>query len=953
MKKTLIYLLLLSFHLLLLPFSARAVYVERMPVTRVQPNGDTVHFFVTGDECYHRYHDANNYTIVQRIDGYWVYARPTADGSIEPSEYVYPNARPAAVGFTPGLTITRTEWEKLKSYWEVPADQLPQRAKTSGRNHGDYCNLVIFIRFADDSSYRRSFNSIDVMFSDSSASNTSSLYNYFKHASYNKIFMRTYYAPAPSGDTINSYQSPHPRGYYMPYAENNPLGYTNYDQRTNREFELLVGAVDYINAHAPVSSDYVLDCDGDGSIDNVNFIVRGTYTGWSDLLWPHKWNLYGREVYINGKRVNTFNFQLEGSGSSYFGPSTFCHEMFHSLGAPDLYRYNTGTEITPVGSWDLMASNSNPPQHSTTYMKYKYGNWIDSIPLITTPGHYTLNSVADSSNTNNCYRFPSSDPDQYYVVEYRNTGNDFESGVPGKGLIVYRVDTRFGGNAGYNDDNVLDEIWIFRPGSTSRYENGNLGKASFSRDVHRTSFSPSTDPYPFLSDGTRETSFAITNIGAAGNTISFIYSNRPAPAELATKRLTTASATLSWIGNADAYRVCYRLKGSNTAYKTRLVHSNHATIANLAANSTYEWTVRGLYGNRTNDTYTDSTSLPATKTFHTMLCNNAVVDTIGTSLTQQRTGSIFTSGKNYNYSQQIYKADELYGAMTIGSIFLHYAYATELRRENCTIMMGNTTIGEFNDTVGPVEGADLSTVFTGTLSLVQGWNEIVLDSQFYYNGTDNLVFVIDDNDGSICRPSEKFYVHNTTERLTLTYSDTDKNPGPEQDTLQGTRLTMTYRNNIQFAGCPDNRNQVYACIIANNDEWGSVAGEGLYNPNETLRIYATPFQGYEFVEWDDNDRSNPREVVLTQDTLFVAYFEKIVVGIEEAEAEKGFLILTGNRRLTVCGAENYPIEVFDLMGRKVAGTGASHPAETSFTLNHNGIYIVRVGGQQPVKVLVR
>ena len=940
--------------LLLCGLQAHAVYVTKMPVAQIQPNGDTVHFFVTGDECYHRYHDANNYTIVQRTDGYWVYAVADAEGNPSPSSCVVsPATNPAAEGLIPGLTISREEWAKHRRAWEIPPQYRTAQPKTEGRNHGDYCNLVIFIRFADDSSYRRSFNSIDMMFNDSSTSTVPSLYNYFKHASYNKIFMRTYYAPAPTGDTINSYQSPHPRGYYMPYADNNPVGYTNYNQRTDREFELLVGAVEYINTHAPVPTDYVLDCDGDGSIDNVNFIVKGSYTGWSDLLWPHKWNLYGREVYINGKRVNTFNFQLEGSGSNYFGPSTFCHEMFHSLGAPDLYRYNTGTSITPVGSWDLMAGNANPPQHSMAYMKYKYGNWIDSIPLITTPGRYTLNSVADSTNSNNCYRFPSSSPDQYYVVEYRNTENNFESGIPGKGLIVYRVDTRFGGNAGYDDETVFDEIWIFRPGSTSRYENGNLGKASFSRDTRRTEFSPSTDPYPFLSDGTRETGFPIPNIGSAGHTISFTYSNHPVPADLTTKRLTTASASLAWIGNADAYRVRYRLSGSNSAYKTRLVHSNHATIANLLSDNTYEWSVRGLYGNSINDTYTDSTSWASLKTFHTMLCNNAVVDTIGNSLTLQRTGSIYTSGKNYNYSQQLYKANELVGAMTIGSIFLHYAYTSDLRRENCTILLGNTTIDQFNDSVGPVPGSELTPVFTGTLTLVQGWNEIVLDNQFYYNGTDNLVVAIDDNSGDIARPSEKFYVHNTTEHLTLTYSDTEKNPDPNQDTIQGSRLTMTYRNNIQFAGCPDNRNQVYACIISNNDEWGTVAGEGLYNPNETLRIYATPFQGYEFVEWDDNDRTNPRDVVLTQDTLFVAYFEKITIGIDEAEADKGYLILTSQRRLTVSGAENYPIEVFDLMGRKVAGIGRSHSAEITFTLAHSGIYIVRVGDQQPVKVLVR
>ena len=44
--------------------SASALFVRNMPVNMIQPNGDTIHFFVTGDEFYHRYHDSLDYTIV-------------------------------------------------------------------------------------------------------------------------------------------------------------------------------------------------------------------------------------------------------------------------------------------------------------------------------------------------------------------------------------------------------------------------------------------------------------------------------------------------------------------------------------------------------------------------------------------------------------------------------------------------------------------------------------------------------------------------------------------------------------------------------------------------------------------------------------------------------------------------------------------------------------------------
>lgn len=45
--------------------SASAMPLFNVPTTLVQPNGDTLHCFVSGDEYYHRLHDADGYTIVQ------------------------------------------------------------------------------------------------------------------------------------------------------------------------------------------------------------------------------------------------------------------------------------------------------------------------------------------------------------------------------------------------------------------------------------------------------------------------------------------------------------------------------------------------------------------------------------------------------------------------------------------------------------------------------------------------------------------------------------------------------------------------------------------------------------------------------------------------------------------------------------------------------------------------
>jgi len=930
-------------------FNAHAVYVEQMPIYKIQPNGDTAHFFVTGDECYHRFHDANNYTIVQAISGWWVYALPAADKGIQPSAYPVGTVDPATLNITPGLDITYDQWLQRRHYWDIPEQYRVEKPKTSGRNHGDFCNLVIFIRFADDTPYSRSLSNVDHMFSDSSSENAVSVYNYFRHASYNKISIRTHYAPTPNGDSILSYRCPHPRDYFMPYTEDNPIGYYGSDERRSREFELIMGAVNYINDSAPIPSNVVLDCDNDGYIDNVNFVVKGPAADWSDLLWPHKWQLYDREVYINGKRVSTFNLALEGSGDEYFGTSTFCHEMFHSLGAPDLYRYNRGTNITPVGPWDLMATNSRPPQHMTAYLKYKYGNWLDSIPLITTPGTYSIRSIGDGVDHNIAYRFPSAHPDQFYVVEFRDIEETFETTLPGSGLLIYRIDTRYEGNAGYNGHDYFDEMWIFRPNSNSNQENGNLGNAFFTPRRSRSQFTPSSTYYPYLTEGDPDVTFSISKISMPGDSITFYYTNHPKPSHLEVERTTTSTITLAWLGNFDAYAVSYRPYGSSEAYSRRVVSSSHITLANLLSQTAYEIRLTGLY-NPEGDSFRDSSDYIYT-TITTQMCNNSNEFEIAANQSQPRVGIPYYQNQDYNYSQQIYLADEMQGPMTISSFNLYFDYSQTLTKKNCTIYMANTSLANFNDSTPLVPVGQLTQVFEGKIQYNQGWNTIRLQTPFYYNGTDNLLIAIEDNSGTRTYIGDKFHVHTTSDIMSYIYYGTDINPDPSADTIQGSQSRNRFRNDIMFNGCPDNGSQVYACVFADNSERGRATGQGLYDLNETITLHAYPRPGYRFMMWQDNNTDNPRTVTLTQDTVFVAYFGT-PLGIDDSDTTAGCLILTRHLSVTVQGLQNQSLAIYDLMGRTIARSDGRQSGTLTFQLPHTGIYLLHIGDDKPIKIFI-
>lgn len=387
-------------------------------------------------------------------------------------------------------------------------------------------NLVIFIRFADDSEFTESLVPIDQMFNDSTPNNIS-VYNYYNVTTYGKINYHTVYTNNVQNSTIVSYQDSKPRYYYQPYSDTNPDGYPPQTMGiTNpRETELLVRVMRYVDSLHLVDNNVNLDGNNDGMIDNISFIIKGDVGGWNDLLWPHM-NFFGPEasqLSINGKTPNAYNFEFANSGP-YFTANTFCHEMGHSLGIPDYYHYFYTNNIMPVGWWDQMAQNNL--QQISTIIKYKFLGIIDEPVEITVDGHYVLNSNT-SSDHQNCYFIRSAiDPDQWFTFEYRNC-DDFMENTPRSGVIIGRwydnvdLSSLYDAGNGYFDFfEKPHTYWVFRPNSTIDTVNGSINFAAFGLGT-RKSFGPTTNPHPFLTDGTPETSFEITNIQYSGDQASF------------------------------------------------------------------------------------------------------------------------------------------------------------------------------------------------------------------------------------------------------------------------------------------------------------------------------------------------------------------------------------------------------------------------------------------------
>ncbi len=531
---------------------AFAAPLKNIPVRLTQPDGQVIECFASGDEFYNYVHDANGFTFAKDKDGYYCYAIHDSKGEVVASSYRVNSVDPAEVGLQPYVKISEKAYQQRRHEREQHIKPI-KRPKNRELNHGIYNNLVVFIRFAGDTYHSTHFSTVDSMFNASNYESYS-LRNYFHHASYNQLDIRSFCYPEPDGETILSYEDEYPKEYYMPFDPvTNPLGYQD-GETAEREFSLLERAIYYVAEQVPDTLD--LDYNDDGMVDNVVFVIKGQPGEWASLLWPHRWCIFDREVWLNGLRVFDFNLQLEIGG--YFNVSTLCHEMNHSLSAPDLYHYSDGPD--PVGPWDLMCGTAEPPQQIGAYMKHKYGNWIDDIPIIDAYGTYELEADSWEGNRQNAYMIQLTN-DQYLCIEYRNDRDLFDSHIPDGGLLIYRIDTRFDGNAGYNGYDQFDEVYLFRPGGNA-YSEGSLRDANFCTERNRTEFNQRTDPRLFLTNGqTIDWQGSIYNISSRGNRMSFTYGpldHIPSPANfIAHVNSLSHQVELSWnaMPDVEGYKV--------------------------------------------------------------------------------------------------------------------------------------------------------------------------------------------------------------------------------------------------------------------------------------------------------------------------------------------------------------------------------------------------------------
>lgn len=141
-------------------------------------------------------------------------------------------------------------------------------------------------------------------------------------------------------------------------------------------------------------------------------------------------------------------------------------------------------------------------------------------------------------------------------------------------------------------------------------------------------------------------------------------------------------------------------------------------------------------------------------------------------------------------------------------------------------------------------------------------------------------------------------------------------------------------------------------VRANNSALGTVEGGGRYAANSVVTIVATPAEGAHFVRWNDGPTDATRNVRVTANVNYVAFFEADEVphtGISGVALDEVKVFVRGDA-IVVRGATTCDVQIFNAMGRQVATGGHSH--ECQFRVPASGVYMVRIDGRPKCSVAV-
>jgi hypothetical protein len=134
-------------------------------------------------------------------------------------------------------------------------------------------------------------------------------------------------------------------------------------------------------------------------------------------------------------------------------------------------------------------------------------------------------------------------------------------------------------------------------------------------------------------------------------------------------------------------------------------------------------------------------------------------------------------------------------------------------------------------------------------------------------------------------------------------------------------------------------------VTANYRNGGRVFGSGDYAKEALITIDAAANQGYRFVEWNDGNTDNPRELIVMGDSIFTAIFESTLGIIDKEPPTISVYPNPATDNIHIILPENIPHAVFtlyDTQGKVLIRQEVNGQKTVSVSKLASGIYIYHV-----------
>lgn len=550
--------------------------VHRAEIVLVQPDGYRFNARLSGDEFLKVLQTPDGKPIIQEEDGFYYYGTYESSGALVSTDCkVGEQGQPllSLSGAIPYETLADMAFRSRSAEYQAGISNTRFKEHISGAEfldaYSDEIHVPVLLVEFSDLKFKYTKSDFELFLNQKGYSVNGadgSVKDYFDEQFSGKC---TFVFDLADAVTLDK-----PVGYY---GRNQNVSEAGSDIRVGKmAFEacrLADGKVDF--------SKY--DYDSDGILDYLLIIYAGGDEA-AGAGSDHIWSKFGfvdpghsESWRPDGVRISGFACTSECATDGrdddlMAGIGTFCHEMGHALGLPDLYDYNLRSECL-WGRTSLMdRGNTNntgrTPPNLNSIERELLGL---SKPVLLTEGSHRLSPL---NKTGVCYRYDMDTKGEYFLFECRvQTGWDRYIG--GSGLLVYHIDK----SHNYVDGVMAGNKWMMS-GSGANTVNSvkehqcadlvesdsdlvysglvppesTVSRVFYPRGGGNTSFTPMSDP-KFISWSGTNSDISLTDIEYSGENVYFKvisneYSRLPFVRELKVDEFQDA-AILSWDVDTD------------------------------------------------------------------------------------------------------------------------------------------------------------------------------------------------------------------------------------------------------------------------------------------------------------------------------------------------------------------------------------------------------------------